>query len=73
MIKRNGMQSVEFAFIHICRIRCIQRVSAETQLNTSGGNVAGKGDIGGIGGKGGIGGTGGMGGIGGIGGIGGKG
>ena len=34
------------------RVRCIQRVSAETQLNSSEGNVAGKAGIGGIGGKG---------------------
>ena len=31
-------------------IRCVQRVSAETQLNASEGNVAGKADIGGKGG-----------------------
>ena len=54
-------------------IRCVQRVSAETQLNASEGNVAGKGGKGGIGGIGGIGGKGGIRGIGGIGGKTGKG
>ena len=54
-------------------IRCVQRVSAETQLNASEGNIAGKGGKGSIGGIGGTGGRGGRGGKGGKGGIGGRG